>query len=224
MSLDNLEKRLAKSIAGNPKAKTPISRRKMPDFSEDDGHHKWLKKILIVGSCVSAIIIGLGLFFIFSYVSTSRDVTVEIDLPENVSRGAPFSVEVSVTNNSGALINNAVITLNLPKDVVSPDFSGGRNLAMETVGDVGSGNLVKKKFSLVAVGDIGSGQKISVSMSYTIATGARFEVRESKTLKIGEPSVALEIKNPDQILSGSNFSLEINYEKKKRWRFFGFDP
>ena len=51
-----------------------------------------------------------------------------------------------MANNSGGVINKAVITLNLPEGIAVPGFPAGRNLATESAGDIASGNLVKKTF------------------------------------------------------------------------------
>lgn len=223
MALNNLEKRLKTFQKKFPAAKKagiePLAE-KIREFEDDiEDHHRWLKKILLIGSIVAFLIIGAGLFFIFSYTSVSRDVTLEISAPKSVSRGNPFSVEVSVANNSGGLINKAIITLNLPEGIAVPGASLNRNLATENAGDIASGNLIKKTFSLVATGEDNSVGKISASVSYAIGTGARFEVRSAGEVKIKGSAISMEIKNPGQILSGSGFQLEVNYKNGSDFNF-----
>ena len=223
MALNNLEKRLKTFQKKFPTAKKagiePFAE-KIREFEDDiEDHHRWLKKILLIGSIIALLIVGAGLFFIFSYTSVSRDVTLEVSVPKSVSRGTPFSVEVSMANNSGGVINKAVITLNLPEGIAVPGFPAGRNLATESAGDIASGNLVKKTFSLLATGEDTSVGKISASVSYSIGTGTRFEVRSAGEVKIKGSAVSMEIKNPGQILSGSGFQLEVNYKNESDFSF-----
>jgi hypothetical protein len=221
MPLEDLEKRLSAFKKRSPKRTAGRGRKAKEDeyvpAREDD--HRWLKKILLIGSGLAVIIIGLGLFFIFSYTSTSRDVGLEISAAGNVSLGALFTVDVSVTNNSGGLIKNAALTLNLPSGIVNPDPSRERNFITENVGDVVSGNLVKKTFSVVPVGESGSKQTITAKLSYAIATGPRFEDRETLEVEIGEPAIEIRVEKPEQILSGSNFSFDVEYENKSDFDF-----
>ncbi|TSA44550.1 hypothetical protein D4R51_03555 [bacterium] len=224
MSLEDLEKRLSVFKSGldkKPKEKTSekILEKvwEIEDEIEDD--HRWLKKALMVGSGVSLFIIGLGLFFIFSYTSTSRDVTIEVFADSNVSRGAPFNVDISVTNNSGAPIKNAVLTLNLPQGVIAPNSSRDRNLVTENVGDIASGNLIKKTYALFPVDSVGSKETVTAVLSYAIGAGARFEVRGTQDVEIKDSAIEMEVKKPDQILSGSSFSLDVSYKNKSDFNF-----
>ena len=182
--------------------------------SEDEPAHRWLKRTLLIGTCVAVVIIGLGVLFIFSYTSNARGVNVEIGDIGNVSRGVPFNLEVSASNNSGATISGAVITVNLPAGMIAPGPSGDRTLITDSVGDISSGNLVKRTYSVVPIGDVGSNQTVKTSLSYEIETGARFESNGSGNAVISDSAVEIDVKKPDQILSGSEFSIEIDYTNK----------
>jgi hypothetical protein len=233
MSLEDIEKRLSafkeKNPQKNPGSKRNIGEKKsepilekvfeIEEEFEDD--HRWLKKILLMGSGLAILIVGFGLFFILSYTSTSRDVNLEIYSVKEVSRGAPFNVDVSVTNNSGGLIKNVVLTLNLPSGLISPNSARDRNFVTENIGDIVSGNLIKRSFSLVPIDSIGSKEAITAVLSYAIATGARFENREIQSVAIKDSALEMEIKKPDQILSGSNFSFDINYKNGSDFNFPG---
>ncbi len=233
MSLEDLEKRLSaskkkylKKTPGHDwkieeEKSEPLLEKVFEIEEEFEDDHRWLKKILLAGSGLAVIIISFGLFFIFSYTSTSRDVSLEVYSVKDVSRGAPFNVDVSVTNNSGGLIKNATLTLNLPSGVISPDAPRDRNFVTENIGDIVSGNLIKKSFSLVPVDSVGSQETITAVLSYAIATGARFENRGTQDVNIKDSALEMEIKKPDQILSGSNFSIEIDYKNDSDFNFPG---
>ncbi len=236
MSLDALEKRLnafkkkpaVKKSSGGKKKKEeekpapvfegfPEIEAETDDYADD---HRWLKKILAIGSAISLIIIGLGLFFILSYSRTSRDVVLEISpIAEDVSRGAPFEIEINVTNNSGAPIKGAAITLTLPQGIIAPDSSRDRSVIKDDVGDVTSGNLVKKSYPLVAIDEVGSKKTITAVLSYSIPNGARFEDRQTQEMEIKNSAIEINMKRPDQILSGSTFSLKVDYENKSDFSF-----
>lgn len=232
MSLDDLEKRLSVFKSGlsggrtshpdkKPKEKTSekILEKvwEIEDEIEDD--HRWLKKALMAGSGISLFIIGSGLFFIFSYTSTSRDVAIDVFSNSDVSRGAPFNIDISVTNNSGTPIKNAVLTLNLPRGVIAPNSSRDRNLITENVGDIASGNLIKKTYAFFPVSSVGSKETVTAVLSYAIGAGARFEVRGTRDVEIRDSAIEMEVKKPDQILSGSTFSLDVSYKNKSDFNF-----
>ena len=233
MSLEDLEKRLsafrgkssrkfsASKIKTKERKPEPILEKvfEMEEEFEDD--HHWLKKILLIGSSLAVVIIGFGLFFIFSYTSTSRDVDLEIYSIQDVSRGAPFDVDVSMTNNSGGLIKNAMLTLNLPSGLIDPGSPRDRNFVTEDVGDVVSGNLIKKSFSLVPVDAVGSKETITAVLSYDIATGAQFEDRQTQDVSIKDSALKMDIKKPDQILTGSTFSINLDYKNNSSFNFPG---
>ncbi|MGC9602898.1 MAG: hypothetical protein ABSF47_00260 [Minisyncoccia bacterium] len=231
MSLESLEKRLKSSrikTSGKTSARKKGAEEKMPEplsekileFEEEleDSHH-WLKRTLLFGSGLAFLILALGLFFIFSYSTSSRDVTLEISPSSDVSRGAPFSVEVSVTNNSGGLIKGGIITLNLPQGVIEPGSGRDRSVVMENIGDLTSGNLVKRTYSLVPVDPVGSKETVTAVLSYAISTGARFEVRQTMDIEVKTAAIEMELKRPDQILSGSTFAVKVNYMNKSDFNF-----
>jgi len=231
MSLESLEKRLKNSrvkISGKSSTRTREAEEKMPEplsekileFEEElEDSHRWLKRALLFGSGLAFLILALGLFFIFSYSTSSRDVTLEISPPTVISRGAPFSVDVSVTNNSGGLIKGGIITLNLPQGVIAPDSGRDRSVVTENVGDLTSGNLIKRTYSLVPVDPVGSKETVTAVLSYAISTGARFEVRQTLEIEVKNSAIEMELKRPDQILSGSTFTVKVNYKNKSNFNF-----
>ena len=206
MSLNDLEKRLAgfrkktsggkrpPQISGEEEDVPKTLSEKILDFEDElEDKHRWLKRTLLLGSVVAFVILALGLLFIFSYVTSSRDVTIEITSDSEISRGAPFSVEVSVTNNSGGLIKNASISLNLPRGIIAPDSGRDRSVVTEDIGDLASGNLVKRAYSLIPVSEVGSKETIIASLSYAISTGARFEVRENQDVEVESSAIAMKV-------------------------------
>jgi hypothetical protein len=232
MSLNDLEKRLAgfrkktsggkrpPQISGEEEDVPKTLSEKILDFEDElEDKHRWLKRTLLLGSVVAFVILALGLLFIFSYVTSSRDVTIEITSDSEISRGAPFSVEVSVTNNSGGLIKNASISLNLPRGIIAPDSGRDRSVVTEDIGDLASGNLVKRAYSLIPVSEVGSKETIIASLSYAISTGARFEVRENQDVEVESSAIAMKVDVPGQILSGSTFSVDVDYKNESDFNF-----
>ncbi|MFA5780636.1 MAG: hypothetical protein WC947_10960 [Elusimicrobiota bacterium] len=155
------------------------------------------------------------------YFSTPKDVSIEIYSQNNISRGVPFEVTVQLTNEINNFLEDAKVILILTPGIISLEEGNGtnRNMLVDTVGNIGGGSLTKRTFKLLSVGDINSVQKITAELSYRTGGKALFSVKTSKDISITSPAIALSIKKPEQIVAGSKFDLEVNYENTSSFDF-----
>ncbi len=181
------------------------------------------KKMFFTGGTVIillSIVVG-GAFFFLKYFTTPKDVSVEIYGPNEIYRGVPFEVTVQLTNEINSSLEDAKILLSLTPGIISLEETGGtnRNMLIDTIGNLGGGSLTKRSFKLLSVGDIHSVQKIIAEVSYRTGGRASFQVEKSKEVSISDSAITLEIKKPEQILAGSKFDVEVNYQNVSNFDF-----
>ncbi|KKU15564.1 MAG: hypothetical protein UX22_C0007G0022 [Candidatus Jorgensenbacteria bacterium GW2011_GWA2_45_9] len=169
---------------------------------------------------IGIAVIAAGAFFISRLARRSSGVMVEIQGPDSVSRGVPFEITIQVANDIDSFIKNGVITVNTTDGVLYADNASGANLIKEQIGDLGGGSLSRKTLRFLSVGPANSVQKITAKLSFS-SLGAEYELERSKEVIIGESAVGVEVKKPEQIVSGSKFNLQIDYENKSNFDFSG---
>ncbi len=243
MSLEELEKQLYsarqgqnKEIGKGEKNTSKIGQQEQtiqtfPSWREEDtkefgveGQKKnKFKKLFFVGGTIIiflSILVG-GAFFFIRYFSTPKDVSIELYSPSDISRGVPFEVTVQLTNEINNFLEDAKVILTLTPGIISLEGVDGtnRNMLIDTVGNIGGGSLTKRTFKLLSVGDINSVQKITAELSYRTGGKALFTVKNSKDISITSPAISLSIKKPEQIIAGSKFDLEVNYENTSSFDF-----
>lgn len=206
MTLRDLEKRIEAFQKQRPRRIAPERRKKT-----NDAPPEWLKKTLLVGTGIGLAIIALGALFIFTYMSAPRGVSIDVYAEHGVTRGVPFEVSVSVTNNANMTLQNGSITLNLPDGLVVGGQTADPSIVTDKLGELKTGALTKRTYMLVPVGTQGSTEKISAAFSYETKPGSRFETDNDASVTIENSALALSLKQPDQVLGGSTFSFDIGY-------------
>lgn len=206
MTLRDLEKRIEAFRKRQSRRTVPRRRKKTSDAPPN-----WLKKTLLVGTGVGFGIIALGALFIFIYMSAPRGVSVDVYTERSVTRGMPFDVSVSVVNNASMALQDGSITLNLPEGLVAVGRGADYSIMNDTIGELKSGGLNKKTYTLVPIAEQGSEMKITAVFSYETKPGSRFEAEGDTMVAVNDSAIALSVKNPDQALGGSTFSFDVTY-------------
>jgi len=195
----------------------------MKDFGIGGKKKNTFKRFFFVGGTIVILlsILAGGGFFFLKYLSAPKDVSIEIYSQGDIPRGVPFEVTVQLTNEINNFLEDAKVILTLTPGIVSLEGGEGtnRNMLVDTIGNIGGGSLTKRTFKLLSVGNINSVQKITAELSYRTGGKALFTVKNSKDVSITSPAIALSIKKPEQIIAGSKFDLEINYENTSNFDF-----
>lgn len=187
--------------------------KKVKETPKEAALPQWFKNLLIAVFLVLILTIaGTVIFFINYFKNISSDVTIEIQGPEEVLRGVPFEVDVSISNNTDGLVTQAELTLSSTNGIVNLSGLNVKEIKADAVGDLGSGSLAKRTYRFLAVGDVDSIEEIVFNLSYFAFGGNRFETKEIKKVKIKSSAIEFEVKKPDQILPGSAFELTIQYK------------
>lgn len=172
----------------------------------------WFKKLL-VGVLVFALLIILGTvaFFINIFGGGGNKVVIEVEGPEEVLRGVPFEVDVSVSNETDSLVSGAELNLSLGEGIKNLGNLDGSGVFTDQIGDLGKGSLAKRTYRFLAVGDNGEEEAV-FDLSYFSSHQNRFETKANWKTKISGSAVELSVEKPEQILPGSVFELNIQYK------------
>jgi len=100
-------------------------------------------KFVIGLIAISVLISAASIFYIFRFQNT-RGIDFSFSVPEEVLGGVPFDLKVDLSNNSGAVLEDARLTLALPDGAA---FFGRDPQALidnKSLGNVGVGSLIQE--------------------------------------------------------------------------------
>lgn len=177
-----------------------------------------MKTVLGVGVVV-IVLIGAAYYFLAQ--PRGADVALEFSKPTNVLMGQPFTLAVSFSNYSDAILENAKLSLFLPSGVSFVGQSADQRVMEHAVGDVGPGSLSQQVFTLIAIEGSQAVKRIEATLSYVIPSQSRaqFENRSGIDLMIGQPAVNLKFLVPERVLSGEQFDITVQYENNAEEEF-----
>ena len=196
--------------------------KKGPEIEEEENvveeKSVWFKRLLLAAFAFVFISVAGAIYFILQINSGSRDISLEISSVREVPRGIVFDLDINIGNRTDSSLLGAELALNLPAGLVSLNALGNSDVIMEPVGDIGVGGLSKKSYKILATGESDSVQKIAVELSY-LNNGSRFKVESDEEISIKKSAIEVEVKKPEQILSGSTFGLEVKYKNVSDFDF-----
>lgn len=239
MSLDDLEKELYK-LRNKDKGDLRIDGKEKSEglkdavdpprsgWEEDEGKNRArsgfpriAKRIFLIaaGALAFLAVTAAVIFFIFRYNGGAKGVSIDVYGPNEVYRGVPFEITVQASNEIDTFLQDAKILINLTPGIISLDSLSNKSVVSDSIGDIGGGSLTKKTFRFLGVGDQRSVQKITVQLSYSSGGRAKFEVKKTKDVAIGESGIFLDVQKPEQLMLGSKFDMQINYRNNSHFDF-----
>ncbi len=185
---------------------------------------QWTRRLFWLAVIVLIFILIGSWFFISKYLQ-SRGLSLDIKAPVEANIGVPFILTVNFSNQSRSVLNNAKLNLNLPDGAVALGAAEELRVLSEDLGDIGIGSLSQKSFQLLITKDDNTLKRFTATISYgTSGIGqARFEQHQNFDLAIKEPGVSLSLTPPVQVLSGSKFDINIDYQNISQENFSGLE-
>lgn len=130
--------------------------------------NRWLVIFLMLVSAVSV-------FYIWSFLR-SRGLDFNLEAPAEVLAGAPFDLKVNFSNNSGAVLNDARLTLTLPEGAAFFGSPASKNIENKNLGNVGAGSLVQEQYRIIIFSPEAADKEFRATINYAPASlGSRFE-------------------------------------------------
>ncbi|HVO28477.1 MAG TPA: hypothetical protein VMT81_00645 [Candidatus Paceibacterota bacterium] len=165
-----------------------------------------------IAAVVAAAVLAAGGWWYFRGSAGGLDLGIQLATdPAVVLMGEPFTLSVTVANDSGSALQGASISLVLPDDVVSADTPAQR-VVSQPLGGVSSGGVSHQDFHLVATGGENTVFHFTAQVSYAAAgSAAQFQSGGSLDVAVGQPAVSVNIIAPPNVFSGQDFPIAVNY-------------
>ncbi len=191
-----------------------------PGSPDEKRHFFWRPAVLISIGVFLLLVIGVGAWFVFGGSASKQSVTITAVAPSSVARGVPFDFTVNLANGSESLIQSGTLTIHLPPGLVNLGGLGTQSGSVtDDIGDVGGGLVVKRTYQFLPIGDVNSLQRVPISLSYGAGGSARFEANASQDLSITDPGIVVTITKPDQVMNGSAFTFDVQYQNTSDFDF-----
>src|SRR3989344_4623068 len=166
---------------------------------------RWLIIFLIAVSAVSA-------FYIWRFIG-ARGLDLSLEVPENIMSGVPFDLKVNFSNNSGAVLNDARLTLTLPEGAAFFGSPASRNIENKNLGNVGAGSLIQEQYQIIIVSPEAADKEFRATINYAPASlGSRFEKKENLIIPIKSSGVLMSVSASKEIASGEELELTLLYQ------------
>lgn len=224
MELEKLKKRLYKAgetFSGRkmPPEFTPLRRKartkwKEPPQKPSAPKISIFKTIVII---LVVLILGLlGLFwrlFLKAPSFSPKNIVFEMNYPEEVKLGELAKFDIKFTNKNELPLTWADIIFQYPKNSKPLNKESVINLReRKKMGDVASGETIEKTFEANIFGEVGEEYEFKATLEFRFEGSNIISEKEiAGKIKIIESPIGINIEGPEELNSGQEFNLQINY-------------
>jgi hypothetical protein len=171
----------------------------------------FVSKFIIVLIAASVLISAISVFYIFRFKNT-KGIDLTFIVPEEVLAGVPFDLRVDFSNNSGAVLEDARLTLALPEGAAFFGRDPQILIDNKPLGNIGIGSLIQENYKIILFAPDGESRKFKATLNYSPASlGASFEKSREVSVKVLSSGILVEMAMPENLISGEEFEIEINY-------------
>ncbi|MDD9952337.1 MAG: hypothetical protein OXT67_12310, partial [Zetaproteobacteria bacterium] len=180
---------------------------------------KWIIWLFVV-----LVLIGGGLVGFFWYQAyTAQGLEFKLEGPDHAQVGVPFEIKIEIENNSGNILQEAELAIELPEGMVFLGSSAGKGLVRKVLGNLGEGSLTKDTFQAMVLSGESSLKQVQGAVSYLpVSLGTRFEQNETEELRVSDSGVFIDLEAPAKVFSGEEFEIVIDYENNAEIEFADF--
>jgi hypothetical protein len=170
------------------------------------------------------VLVGLAAaaygYFLFTRPA-DVSVSLEFDVLPHPLLGEPFSLSLSVANQSDDVLHGAKLSIFLPQDVSFVGPWSGERVHEEPLGTIGPGSVLRKTFQAVAMGQAKTIKQVRAKFTYAIAPEGRvqFERDARADVQVGDPALSLSLEAPAQVVNGESFTTKIKYANASAQEF-----
>jgi len=180
-------------------------------------------KLLYIAIAVLVIISIVSGFYIWVFRGT-RGIDLQIDVPDQIMRGVPFDLSVNFTNKSGSVLEDAVLTINLPEGAAFWGSDTQKNVDNKSLGNVGIDGLIQETYKVILFSAEETKRDFKATLTYSpAALSARFEAIENLTVDAELSGISVEMSAPEKITSGEEFEFTIKYKNISDTDFSGLE-
>jgi hypothetical protein len=169
------------------------------------------KFLVVLG--VLALLVGT-VYFAFFYNPSKPNVTLDIQVPDQVLVGEPFEATLNYANRSSVQLDNAKISLALPQNVSVLGESENIKVSEIPLGALDPGKTGSEKVELIVLDDPQTVKRLNAKILYSLKStqSGSYETDTKADVVVGEPAVTLQFSAPETIFSGQNFEIDLHYK------------
>ncbi len=169
--------------------------------------------VWIIAIAILLLIAG-GVLVYYLYLRPQNvNVGLQFGKPDQVLVGQPFTLTISGSNYSNAILSNVKFSLLLPDGMAFLGQSPGTRLREEIVGDLGPGSLAQKSFNLIVLDGTQSIKHLQAKLVYATSPNGttEYESDGAVDIAVGQPAISLSYTIPQNVFSGQEFSFTVQY-------------
>ena len=172
-------------------------------------HHvvRWIILAVVIAAALTAFYV----FFLKPVPAPS--VSIQFTKPDHVQVGNPFVLNISLSNDSAIVLDNATLSILLPDNVSFEGMASDQRAMDQSLGDLGPGSINPEDFNLIVTGDPNSVANITAKLTYTtaISPNTQFESDGAVDVVVGGPAFSVSFTTPASIFNGQSFQIVVNY-------------
>ncbi len=159
----------------------------------------------------AALLFGVYMIYGGGNSVSSENVTISVVGPVAVAAGQPLSLDIVVQNDNNAKLSEADLILEYPEGTKSAgDNPKDLVREREPLGDIATGELVRRKITPVLYGEEGTSKEIKATVEYHVAgSNALFFAEYSYSVTIGSAPVGMKITALKEVTSGQNVDVTV---------------
>ncbi len=173
----------------------------------------FLKQILVgaIILFVASLAIAAYVFIGNRNVVSTKNILININTPLSIPGGEKLPVEINVTNQNNVALISADVLVEYSDGGRQPDnLSQELKRYRETIGSVGIGTTVNKKYEVVFFGEEGESKDIKVTLEYRVqGSNAIFSKTETRSVSLSSAPVSVAILAPNEANSGEDLSFAV---------------
>lgn len=168
----------------------------------------FLKQILIGSIVLFLVSVGIAAYvFLGNHnIVSTKNILININTPTTVGGGEILPVEISVSNQNNVSLVSADIVVEYPDGTrQSDDLSKTLTRYRESVGPIGVGQTINKKYNVVFFGEEGESKDITVSLEYRVDnSNAIFTTSATRTVRLSSAPVSVSVDAPAEASPGQD--------------------
>ncbi len=192
-----------------------------PNFLRNDTMTKkrgmsFSTKFFLASLAFFLIAIGVaGYLFVYGGNTISpQNIDMQVVAPSMVDGGKQSSLQVLISNRNQSPLQLVDLVVDYPDGTRDPN-NPTQTLSHErqTIGDIASGEQVKRVISAIFYGQQGTQQTINATLEYSIpGSNSIFEKQVATTFLVGSSPVSVTVGTPTEAIAGQQFSFDVTVQ------------
>ena len=165
----------------------------------------WITGLLIIICLISG-------WYIWHFLG-SRGLTLDLEAPAEVKSGTPIDIKVTFKNDSGSVLNDALLTLSLPEGAAFWGSDAEKIVDNKSLGDIGVGGMAQETYKVIVFASEETMKDFKATVNYApTSLNSRFDKTQSISIKVASSGMAVNLQIPSKVTSSEDFNLNISYQ------------